>query len=238
MMNEERAKAIEAIEASLGYAFKNKMLLDQALTHRSFIHGRPEGRLLDNERLEFLGDAVLNLIVSDILMQMFPQDPEGLLSRKRAACVNEKALAYLANHFQLGNGLLLGKGEERSGGRTKTSLLANTMEAVIAAIYLDGGFQTAFNFVSHCFRQHNLKRRITDLINEDCKSAIQELCQSKFRCAPKYFTVSESGPDHDRTYIVHLEIQDRFIAAGQGKSRKEAEKDAARKALQMLEKIL
>ncbi|MCX7982551.1 MAG: ribonuclease III [Syntrophales bacterium] len=236
-MKEEKIEAISNLETTLGYTFKNKMFLHQALTHRSFSHSRPGEVIINNERLEFLGDAVLNLIISDMLMRMFPQDSEGLLSRKRAACVNEQTLASLANHFNLGKELLLGKGEEMSGGRAKTSLLADTMEAVIAAIYLDGGFQAAFDFVSRCFHPQFLKTKIDDLIQEDCKSAVQEFCQAKFKCAPKYSTVSESGPDHDRTYTVHLEIKNRFISAGQGKSRKEAEKEAARKALQILDKL-
>lgn len=235
-MKIEREETLSAVEAHLGYQFKDKGLLDQALTHRSFSHGRAGNPQPDNERLEFLGDAVLNLIISDMLMEEFPEDSEGLLSRKRAACVNERALAQLAEHFNLGDGLLLGKGEELSGGRTKMSLLANAMEAVIAAIYLDGGFDAAYDFISRLFR-YSLGKKNPDLLKEDSKSAVQEFCQARFRCAPRYRTISASGPDHDRTYIVHLEIQDRFISSGQGKSRKEAEKDAAQKALLILEEL-
>ncbi|HOJ51553.1 MAG TPA: ribonuclease III [Syntrophales bacterium] len=235
-MNDARREALSAVEEALGYAFENIKLLDQALTHRSFSGGKGGDPRVDNERLEFLGDAALNLIISDLLTRMFPEDSEGLLSRKRAACVNELALARLATHFNLGHALLLGKGEETTGGRTKTSLLANTMEAVIAAIYLDGGYQAAYDFVARCF-QPALEGQRDDLLFEDYKSSIQEWCQARFRCTPKYLTVSESGPDHDRTYVVHLKIQDKFVSEGQGKSRKEAEKDAARKALHILDEL-
>jgi len=235
-VNGVRRDTLFKIQEALGYTFKDINLLEQALTHRSYIHGKGLEKAMDNERLEFLGDAVLNLAVSDLLMKMFPTEAEGLLSRRRATWVNEQTLVCMANHFNLGEGLLLGKGEEISGGRTKPSLLANAMEAIIAAIYLDGGFMAAHTFVSRWFQNH-AEGKGRDMLFEDYKSLLQEWCQAHLRCTPRYITVNEAGPDHARTYTVHLEIQNRFIAEGEGKSRKDAEREAAKKALKLVEKI-
>lgn len=234
-MDDNRRAVLKNIEQNLGYFFHHIDLLDEALTHRSYTHEVTQEKLSHNERMEFLGDAVLNLTVSDLLMRTFPCASEGILSRKRAACVNERTLAYLGTSFRLGESLLLGKGEENSGGRKKSSLLADALEAVIAAIYLDGGYDEAASFVSRWF-QPLIQEEIGDLLTPDYKSMLQEWCQARFKCAPHYTTVSETGPDHDKTYVVTLQVQNRIVASGTGRSRKEAEKAAAKNAYDLLNK--
>ena len=232
-MNEERLLALTTLEEGLAYHFRDMVLLDRALTHRSFANENacPAGQ--DNERLEFLGDAVLDLCISDLLMRHFPEDSEGRLSKKRAACVNERSLAALARNFNLGDGLLLGKGEELSGGRAKPSLLSNAFEAVLAAIYLDGGFDEAAAFV-HRFFSDLIDDGPQSVLYQDYKTLLQEACQVRFHETPRYSVVQEFGPDHDKTFDVQLDIADRITASGTGKSRKEAEQEAARKALELL----
>jgi ribonuclease III len=232
-MTDERLAALKSLEESLGYHFQDITLLDHALTHRSFTNefAYPAGK--DNERLEFLGDAVLDLCVTDLLMRTFPEEPEGRLSKRRAACVNERSLADLAKGFNMGDGLLLGKGEELSGGRCKPSLLANAFEALLAAIYLDGGFGQATTFIHRVFGDI-IKDGGEDLRYKDYKTLLQETVQVRFHETPRYSVVREFGPDHDKTFNVELNVADRIITSGTGKSRKEAEQAAAGKALEML----
>ncbi len=235
-MHEERAAILKSIEESLSYVFQDVALLDHALMHRSFSNENACPAGSDNERLEFLGDAVLGLCVSDLLMRSFPDEPEGRLSKRRALCVNERSLAELARRFDLGEGLRLGKGEELSGGRAKPSLLANAFEAIVAAIYLDGGFEQASAFIHRIF---------ADLIQDgpqglhynDYKTLLQESCQVLFRETPRYSVIKESGPDHDKTFEVQLDIADQINTSGTGKSRKEAEQEAARKAVEYLDSL-
>jgi ribonuclease III len=233
-MNEERISVLRTLERQLGYPFQNLALLDQAMTHRSFANecGYPAGK--DNERLEFLGDAVLGLCVSDMLMQYFPDDAEGRLSKRRAACVNERSLAELARRYRLGDGLLLGRGEEQSGGRSKPSLLADAFEAVVASIYLDGGFARVSTFIWRLLEEL-VKGETEDLLYKDYKTLLQEACQVRFREMPRYSVIQESGPDHEKTFDVQLEVADRIRTCGTGKNRKEAEQEAARKALDDLD---
>lgn len=232
-MNDERQTALKAVEEQLAYRFRDLSLLDYALTHRSFAHELPGNGVMDNERLEFLGDAVLDLCISDLLMRHFPDDLEGRLSKRRAACVNERALAEMARTFHLGEGLLLGKGEEGSGGRTKPSLLANALEAVVAAIYLDGGFEQAMLFIQRFFEDLVQAGSVNPLY-QDYKTCLQEICQSRFHVTPQYTVMQEHGPDHDKTFDVLLDISDGITTSGTGKNRKEAEQEAARKALEEL----
>lgn len=229
-MNDKRQKALRAVEEELDYRFSDLSLLDQALTHRSFAHEFVGSGTKDNERLEFLGDAVLGLCISDLLMREFSDVAEGYLSKRRAACVNERALAERANRFHLGAGLLLGKGEEESGGRTKSSLLANALEAVVAAIYLDGGFGEAMVFVRRIFGDLSASPQYRDY-----KTLLQEICQSRFHTVPKYSVIGQYGPDHDKTFEVLLDVAEGIAASGTGKNRKEAEQEAAKKALDILE---
>ena len=213
--------------------FRDGELLGHALVHRSFANECACAPIKDNERLEFLGDAVLDLCVSDLLMRHFPNDSEGRLSKRRAACVNERTLAEIAKRFRLGEYLLLGKGEELSGGRSKPSLLADAFEAVVAAIYMDGGFENASAFVQRLFTDL-VEKGLQDILYKDYKTLLQETSQVRFREAPKYSVVQESGPDHDKTFEVRLDVSGHATTTGLGKSRKEAEQEAARKALEYL----
>ena len=217
----------------LMYEFKNVDFLVESLRHSSFVNEHPEMDIQDNERLEFLGDAVLNLVVGHILMQRYPDLKERDLSRMRANLVNESQLASIARKMDLGSHILLGKGEVQSKGREKKSILANTYEAVIAAVYLDGGFDAVFRIIDGAFSS------LMDFVarpsaNHDYKSQIQELVQLKYQQIPDYIVVHESGPDHDKTFHVQLKVEE-IQTKGVGKSKKAAEQDAARKGLEILQ---
>ena len=222
------------IEQQLKYEFRDKNLLVEALRHSSYVNELADSNLRDNERLEFLGDAVLNLIVGHILMHRYPDIKEGELSRSRANLVNESQLAEMARSFDLGAYILLGRGETQTQGREKNSILADTYEAIVAAVYLDGGFDTAFKIIEANFLK---------LINEqhlavnsyDYKSRLQEMLQVGQGSMPKYSIIREEGPDHDKTFWIELKAVD-IETQGIGKSKKAAEQDAARKALEILEK--
>lgn len=229
---EQRWDDLRAVETALAYRFKNPALLDQALTHRSFTHEAPGEAAGDNERLEFLGDAVLDLGISSILMKNFPDYQEGRLTKLRSSLVNDRSLARLAQRLDLGDHLRLGKGEEGTGGRKKSSVLANTLEALLAAVYLDAGFDQSLEMIADLFSP--LLEAGEDFLGGDSKSAIQELCQSRFNQAPCYTLLDEYGPDHAKTYLISLSINGRQLAEGTGRSKKEAEQDAARIALEEL----
>jgi ribonuclease-3 len=213
----------------LSYAYRDPGLLERALTHRSYAN---ENRLSDhNERMEFLGDAVLNLIVSEQLMSAMPQAPEGELSRARAAMVSEVSLARLAREIGIGAFLRLGKGEELTGGRDKDSLLADSFEALVASLYLDGGMAVASLFIGRLFRDSIRAAGGSGSIS-DFKTALQELCQERLKVLPEYRVVSQSGPDHQKEFTVELAIKGDVAGRGTGKSKKEAEQRAAKEALE------
>lgn len=232
-MNKSRAKQLTDLQEKLQYVFRDPDLLSTALTHRSYINENPQSGASDNERMEFLGDAVLGLCVSDLLMKKYHDFDEGTLSKIRSGLVNEKPLADLASKLGLGDCLLLGRGEEHSGGRTKESLLANAFEAVIAAVYLDSSFSKIRTLI---------KKLMKPLINDedpsaecfDYKTVLQEFCQKKYKSAPLYTLISESGPDHDKTFEVEVAIGDDVRQTGRGKSKKDAQKQAARRAWECL----
>lgn len=223
---------LSALEQTLSYRFKDKSLLLEALRHRSFINEQTDSFLRDNERLEFLGDAVLNLAAAQTLMQRYPERKEGDLSRLRAALVNDTSLAIMATDIHLGDYLLLGKGEIQTGGRKKNSILANAFEAVLAAIYLDGGFSTAFQIIEVWLE--SLIETITqpDLFI-DFKTILQETVQETLGETPAYSIVNESGPDHDKTFVARVSFAN-LQADGMGKSKKAAEQEAARLAFEKL----
>jgi ribonuclease-3 len=235
-MDKERLASIETFEHILSYSFRDKALIDTALTHRSYMNESQSGSVSDNERLEFLGDAVLELCVSRMLMDQFPDADEGQLSRMRASIVNENSLARIAESFGTGRFLLLGKGEEASGGRMKTSILSNTVEAIVAAVYLDCGFDETFAFLERLFFPLVDACRGT-LSFRDYKTSLQEICQGRFKVMPRYRLVGESGPEHDKIFKVRLFISDIVSTTGIGKNKKEAEQQAARKALEELEEM-
>ena len=221
------------IEQILQYEFNDKSLLQEALRHSSFVNevgGEPQ--LRDNERLEFLGDAVLNLIVGHLLMRCYPDLKEGDLSRSRAILVNESQLAAMARSFDLGWYIQLGKGEIQTQGREKNSILADTFEALMAAVYLDGGFAAAYQIIEANF-QPLIEQLQTTTNNHDYKSQLQEKVQVEHGSMPEYSIIREDGPDHDKTFWVALKVID-LETQGSGKSKKAAEQDAARRALEIL----
>jgi ribonuclease-3 len=234
----DRTRSLENLQERLGYRFGNQNLLFQALVHRSYVHeGLHEG-MEDNEILEFLGDSVLNLAISHLLIRLFPEYREGELSRLRSAIVNEKELAHLAQEMNLGDYLFLGRGEELTGGRHKPSLLADAIEALLASVYLDGGLEAALGVVQRLFNEY-LDPAAFDyplrVLDKDFKTQLQELCQARFKTAPTYVLEGEEGPDHDKTFYACVVLGDRELARGSGKSKKEAQQEAARAALDALQ---
>jgi ribonuclease-3 len=220
------------LQQELCYEFKELDMLSQALRHSSFVNENPELDIQDNERLEFLGDAVLNLVIGHILMTRYPELHEGDLSKIRAGLVNESQLAEIAQQMDLGTYIQLGKGEIQTRGWEKKSILANAFEAVIAAVYLDGGFNAIFKIIDDRFSPF-FDDVATSPANQDYKSRVQELVQMKHREMPVYTVVRESGPDHNKTFRVRLEVGE-MQAEGAGKSKKAAEQDAAKKGLEIL----
>ena len=222
----------QTAQQALGYTFQNPELLQEALSHSSFVNEQGDTTRRDNERFEFLGDAVLNLVVGDLLMQFDSEMREGDLTRIRSAMVNEQQLADLSRAIGLGRQILLGKGESQTGGQDKNSILADCLEAVIAAIYRDGGFSAAFDFIQRHFSP--LIPPLAGQVNaQDYKSELQEFVQSRHYPGPVYTLYDESGPDHDKTFRFQLETCS-IRTLGIGKSKKAAEQDAARIALQIL----
>jgi ribonuclease III len=224
---------LSEVEEKLQYKFDNKELLGEALRHSSFVNEQPAVGMRDNERLEFLGDAVLNLVAGHTLMQRYPELKEGDLSRMRANLVNDNQLAAIARKLKLGEYMQLGKGEIHTKGREKSSILANALEAVIAAVYLDGGFDAAFNTIEENFSAL-LNSINAPSANHDYKSKLQEIVQVSKKMVPCYAVINESGPDHDKTFTVQLTVK-KLKTEGLGKSIKLAEQDAAEKALAILQ---
>ena len=226
--------SVSDLEISLGYHFVHPELLEQALTHRSYAVENGIGAL-DNERLEFLGDAALELVVSHLLFTLHGERcREGELTRMRSFLVNESQLATQALKLGLGKHLRLGKGEDRSGGREKPSILSDAFEAVVGAIYLDSRIEKVFSFIERSFG--DLLDRAVDIgLGQDYKSKLQELTQGRFHSVPVYKIEKVSGPDHQRTFQVIINFNGRVIQRGSGSSKKEAEQDAARKALSILD---
>jgi ribonuclease-3 len=222
------------LSQKLGYTFRRPELLDQAFRHASYVNEQPDSRLADNERLEFLGDAVLDLAVSDFLMRRHRDAEEGDLSKFRAMVVDESGLCHIASALGLGDYLLLGKGEEQSNGREKPSILANTMEALTGALYLDAGFEKTRVIIQRLFAPL-LERAGTQEKGHDFKSLLQEYTQKVHKTLPVYRLVKESGPAHDRTFKVELTLKGTVLAAGEGKSKKEAEQHAAEEAFSCVE---
>jgi ribonuclease III len=220
------------LEALIGYNFTDTVLLEESLRHSSYVNETPSSSLRDNERLEFIGDAVLNLAVGHLLLQRFSTLKEGDLSRMRANLVNERQLAQLARHLELNRSIRLGKGEALTGGFDKDSILAGALEALVAAVYLDGGFAAAFALVEREFRP--LIGQIDPrFAHGDFKSQLQELVQSGPGTMPAYAIAREEGPDHDKIFWVRLRVMD-IEVEGMGKNRKTAEQDAARQALHVI----
>ena len=222
---------IKDLEAAIGYTFRDISLLQNALTHSSYANERWHDSLASNERLEFLGDSVLGMVTAEHLYRTLPQRPEGELSRLRAELVCETNLARVAAQLELGRHLMLGHGEEQGGGRTRESILADAVESIIAATYLDGGFQSAARLI-HRFILSDIpveKPRIVDY-----KTQLQELVQQKKNQTITYVLTGESGPDHDKQFSVEVRINGEPMGRGSGTSKKRAEQDAAQMAYEAL----
>ncbi|MBW1916990.1 MAG: ribonuclease III [Deltaproteobacteria bacterium] len=231
-LSPDRRQALLSLANRVGYVFQDLHRLDQALTHSSYAYEYP-GVGTSNERLEFLGDAVLALVISDLLMEQFPQASEGDLSRWRAYLVNAKQLAVIAQKLELGNCLLLGRGEEQQAGRKKPSVLGNALEAVLAAIYLDGGLKAARQVIARLFADRLVWPGQQNLL-QDFRTRLQEYTQKYFKLVPNYQVVSEAGPAHAKNFEVEVRLDNRFLARGQGRTKKQAAQAAARQALECL----
>jgi ribonuclease-3 len=224
----------EDLEQRVGYRFRDAGLLEHALTHTSRANEDVSGGVFDNESLEFLGDAVLGFAIADLLFRRFPDRDEGWKSKMKAALVSTSSLARLAEGLQLGEHLLLGRGEEKTGGRRKQALLADGYEALIAAIYLDGGVEHVTAFIARQFDALITEARAPAAAFHDFKSALQERVQSAGDPPPEYAVIGETGPDHHKVFQVEVRIGGRAIAEASGRSKKEAEQEAARLALEKL----
>jgi ribonuclease-3 len=242
---EERAGAriipfgaeFEPLERTIGYRFRDRGLLEHALTHRSRVHEDASGGVFDNESLEFLGDSILGFIIADMLFREFPQHNEGQKSKLKASIVSASSLARLGDRINLGAYLILGRGEEKTGGRRKLALIADSYEALIAAIYLDGGMDPTRAFVERQFAELIAAARRTGAeasFTEDYKSALQEWLQSRDRGLPAYRLVAEAGPAHKRRFEVEVLVEGHPLARADGSSKKEAAQAAAKAALAIL----
>lgn len=224
----------DALETRLGYRFRDRGLLEHALTHKSKAHEDPSGGVADNESLEFLGDAVLGLVVAEALFRAFPGYSEGQKSKIKANLVSTAALAEMAEHLGLGEHMILGRGEEKTGGRRKQALLADTCEALIAAIYLDGGLEPARQFLAREFAPAIAEARQPEYFGRDHKSRLQERLQALGRPLPVYRVSGEIGPDHRKQFHVEVVVGDEVIAQGVGRTKKDAEQEGAKRALDSL----
>ena len=222
---------MEAFEKAIGYTYQNKALMNEALTHSSYSNEGKRG-IHDNERLEFLGDSILSLIVSEHLFTHYRHQPEGELTKLRASLVCEQSLFQFAQKIQLGDYLHLGKGEEHTGGRERPSIVSDAFEAVIASIYLDGGLEEAKKFVLRFIPEHMDVKRVNAL--SDYKTALQEIIQKNREEKIEYVLVSEVGPDHDKAFTIEVHLNSNVIGTGRGKSKKQAEQLAAKEALQLM----
>ena len=228
-MNKDRKKLLE-LEKKIGYPFQDFDLLIRAMTHSSYANEHKKEQREHNERLEFLGDAVLELISSDYLFRNYPDTPEGTLTKKRASMVCEPTLALCAREISLGEYLLLGKGEDATGGRKRDSIVSDAMEALIGAIYLDGGFANAKEFIDRFI--------LDDIENKqlfyDSKTTLQEIVQGSYDEDVRYEIVKEEGPDHDKTFYMEVKVNGKVLGEGSGKTKKDAEQHAAHTALMKL----
>ena len=224
-------RPVSELQQQIAYTFRDPRLLERALTHKSYAN---ENRLSEhNERMEFLGDAVLNLVVSELLMSALPGSSEGDLSRLRAAVVSESSLASVARTLGLGGYLLLGRGEEQTGGRDKDSLLADSLEALVASVYIDSGIGPAAAFIARTFEEA-IRNVLTTGGMANYKTALKELSQERLKTLPEYRILTESGPDHRKEFTVELTVRGEVYGRGTGKSKKDAEQKAAKEGLERL----
>jgi len=232
--NKERLKKLKYLERLVGHRFKNKAILNQALTHKSYANEKDKVSSGDNERLEFLGDSVLGIVISKVLYAECPDNDEGILTRYKSQLVSGSTLGRIAKNLKIGDFLLLGKGEEASGGRKHASNLLCALEAIIGALYLDGDLRVAARFIDKVFKSE------IELVKEgkgskDYKSVLQQLALKKFKTMPSYKIISEIGPDHKKHFIVEVLISGKRYGIGSGYNKKSAEQASAKEALSALE---
>lgn len=228
--DKERIKKLKYLEKSIRYRFRNKLILNQALTHKSYANEKNMGKSGDNERLEFLGDSVLGIVISHILYNDCPREDEGVLTRYKSQLVSGVTLGHIAKELQIGEYLLLGKGEEASGGRKHISNLLCTLEAIIGAIYLDGGIKPASKFITKVFAPE-IQLVKAGRGSKDYKSILQQIVLKKFKTTPSYRILSEIGPDHKKHFIVEVLISGKRHGIGSGPNKKSAEQTSAKEAL-------
>ncbi|MCU0821567.1 MAG: ribonuclease III [Spirochaetes bacterium] len=229
-----RNRELNKLQKILKVKFKDKSLLNRALTHRSFVN-EIKADLRDNERLEYLGDSVLAVVINEYLFKRYEEYLEGDLAKIKSAVVSEVTLAKIASDVNIGSFILMGKGEERSGGRIRASILANTLEALIGAIYLDAGLKVSKRFILSLFKKD--VERIDKLSYlRDPKTTLQEFVQGKYKQRPVYEVIEETGPDHKKEFTVKLCVNGKEITTGTGSSKRKAEMDAAKKVLQEIQK--
>ncbi|QMU99454.1 ribonuclease III [Borrelia sp. A-FGy1] len=233
--DEERKKQLDEFLMNLHIDFNDFDLLNTALSHSSYSN-ELEQKFINNERLEFLGDSVLNLIITDYLYRLYPEKSEGELSKARSYIVSEDSLSTIAKELDIGIYLLLGRGEESNDGRNKKGILADAIEAFVGALYLDSGFLKASAFVIELFDVY-IRLMFNRGDFKDYKSLLQEYVQKKYKISPNYKLVKEIGPDHNKVFCVELYVDDKFVSNGRGKSKKEAEMRAAEMALKNVENI-
>jgi ribonuclease-3 len=235
-LKKDRIRQLEELERKLNYSFKNKEYLNLSLTHSSYAYERGTGNTKQNERLEFLGDVILSLVISEYIYFRYPEKSEGELAKIRASLVNKSILAKIGKRLSLGRYLLLGRGEQLTGGRNRSSILANTVEAIIGAIYLDKGLKEASKFIISQFQEDVELLERDSKYNIDSKTLLQEITQEKYKILPEYRVVRVKGPDHRRLYEVDVLINNKVSGFGVGRSKKEAEQKAALMAIERFEK--
>lgn len=226
-------KTRKRLQKIIGYKFKKPFYLKKALTHPSYMNEGGQRLAYNNQRYEFLGDAVIDLVIADLFLKLFPKKQEGALSKMRAKIVNEDSLARLAKQFSIGEFIYLGRGEAASGGREKPSILADCYEALIAAIYVDGGYKKAYKIVKRHFEEYlGLLKDDQQSLSFDYKTKLQEVAQRIHRVSPQYHLISEEGPDHEKIFSTEVKISGDSYGIGNGRTKKDSEQDAARVALE------
>ena len=224
---------IETLEASIGYTFRDKDLLQEAMTHTTYVNEHKESIISDNQRLEFLGDSIVNAVVTAKLFAQFLDDKEGSLTKKRAEIISETALSRIARHIGLGTYLNLGRGEDMDGGREKPSILADAYEALVGAVFLDSSYDTVSAVVGKHFE--SAFGSLDNISTTDYKSALLEYCQAEYKCLPKILVVDEAGPEHEKEFVINVYLSGRIVGQGRGKNKKQAAQMACKEALRLLD---
>jgi ribonuclease III len=222
----------DILESRIGYLFENKELLKEALTHTTYVNEHRDYAVQDNQRLEFLGDAIINAIIATRLFIDLPLEREGILTKKRAELINEGALSKIAKHISIGEHLLLGRGEDMDQGRDKPSILADAYEALVGAIFLD----SSYDVVSRIVRNHfdEVLGPMEKISITDYKSLLLEICQSRYKSLPRIVVVDEVGPEHDKEFVINVEIEGNIVGQGRGRNKKQAAQTACKEALRLL----